>query len=322
MNLNGNWVDLVILFILAFFAYEAFSVGLGVILADLFSFVLSLVIALRGYPLVSKLFQTNFSLNNNVSNALGFLILAVVTEVVVGYVFIRIISKISIKKYLTNWTKILAIIPSIIEGLILIAFVLTVLVALPISPKIKTDISGSKIGSFLVYQTSGIEGKLNDIFGGVIEQSLTYFTIKPESNESVSLNIEDLNLSVDSEAETQMFSLVNQEREKQGIALLSWDPDIVPVARAHAEDMWKRKYFSHYSPEGKDVGDRLQAAHINYTLAGENLALAPTLQTAHQGLMNSPGHRANILETRFKKMGIGVIDNGYYGKMFVQVFTD
>jgi len=46
------------------------------------------------------------------------------------------------------------------------------------------------------------------------------------------------------------------------------------------------------------------------------------LSTAHNGLMNSEGHRANILEPEFRKIGIGVIDNGVYGKMFVQVFTD
>jgi uncharacterized protein YkwD len=70
------------------------------------------------------------------------------------------------------------------------------------------------------------------------------------------------------------------------------------------------------------VGDRLQEHNVRYFLAGENLALAPTLNTAHEGLMNSPGHRANILEKNFRRIGIGVIDNGVYGKMFVQVFAD
>jgi uncharacterized protein YkwD len=86
--------------------------------------------------------------------------------------------------------------------------------------------------------------------------------------------------------------------------------------------MWERQYFGHISPEGRDIGDRLNAAGIGYSLAGENLALAPTVTTAQNGLMNSEGHRANILEPKFKKIGIGVIDNGIYGKMFVQVFTD
>jgi uncharacterized protein YkwD len=86
--------------------------------------------------------------------------------------------------------------------------------------------------------------------------------------------------------------------------------------------MWRRNYFGHVSPEGHDAGDRLNAAEVSYQMAGENLALAPTLQSAHTGLMNSEGHRANILDPDFRRVGIGVIDNGYYGKMFVQVFTD
>jgi uncharacterized protein YkwD len=94
------------------------------------------------------------------------------------------------------------------------------------------------------------------------------------------------------------------------------------VAREHAKDMWKRKYFGHISPEGKDVGDRLYEKNITYFIAGENLALAPTVSTAHQGLMNSPGHRANILDPQFNQVAVGVIDNGVYGKIFVQIFTD
>jgi uncharacterized protein YkwD len=63
-------------------------------------------------------------------------------------------------------------------------------------------------------------------------------------------------------------------------------------------------------------------ARINYSAAGENLALAPTTEFAHDGLMNSPGHRANILNGQFRRVGIGVMDGGIYGKMFVQEFTN
>ena len=94
------------------------------------------------------------------------------------------------------------------------------------------------------------------------------------------------------------------------------------MARDHATDMWERKYFGHVSPEGKDVGNRLREAEVDYNYAGENLALAPTVSTAHVGLMNSEGHKENILDQNYYKVGIGVIDNGVYGKMFVQVFTN
>ncbi len=66
----------------------------------------------------------------------------------------------------------------------------------------------------------------------------------------------------------------------------------------------------------------MDADSITYGYAGENLALAPSTELAMQGLMNSPGHRKNILSPNFTKVGIGVMDGGIYGKMFTQEFTD
>ena len=63
-------------------------------------------------------------------------------------------------------------------------------------------------------------------------------------------------------------------------------------------------------------------AGVEFFIVGENLAFAPTLEIAHDGLMQSPGHRKNILEEEFERVGIGVIDGGSYGRMFVQVFAD
>lgn len=320
--MSGNWVDLVILLSLVFFVYEGLRLGLWIILADFFSFGLSLIIALRGYPLVAQLLRTNFSLSHSVSNALGFLLTALVTEAVFGVLFARAISSLPKKLWGTKWSKILGIVPAVGEALILISFILTLVIAFPVAPSIKKDIAESKIGSTIISETSGIEKRLSDIFGGVIEDSLTYFTVKPQSREAVPLTVETNSLTADEKAEAEMFNLVNTERQKVGLKPLAWSSEIVPVSRAHAVDMWEKKYFGHISPEGRDVGDRLNSASINYSIAGENLALAPTTTTAHTGLMNSEGHRANILEARFTKIGIGVIDNGYYGKMFVQVFTD
>jgi len=322
MNINGNWVDLVIILILVYFASEAWRHGIWVILADFASFLGALLISFRAYKFTAGFLRTNFSLSHSISNALGFLITSIVLEALLGFVSGHLLTKIPKKIWESKWSKPLAVIPSLGEGLILIAFILTLVMGLPVRPGIKNDVTDSKIGSYILRQTSGVEKAVNEIFGGVVEDSLTYLTIKPGSKESIPITVERQNLSVDTVSETEMFKLVNKERRERGIQELNWAPEIVPVARAHAKDMWERKYFSHYSPEGYDVGDRLDKAKIRYLLAGENLALAPTLATAHNGLMNSEGHRANLLETKFKKAGIGVIDNGVYGKMFVQVFTD
>ncbi|MCJ7805761.1 CvpA family protein [Patescibacteria group bacterium] len=320
--LHGNWVDLVIILVLIYFISEAWRHGIWVLLADFAAFLGSLLISLRGYKFAAGILESNFSLSHSIANALGFLLTAILSEALLGYVFAHLITKLPEKYWNSKYSKYLAILPALGEGLILIAFILTFILGLPVNPQLKEAESKSKIGGLIIKETSGVEKKINEIFGGAVNESLTYFTIKPGSKESVPLTVGSQNLSVDSQSEEQMFAMVNKERTSRGVAALTWSPAITEVARAHAKDMWVRQYFSHYSPEGQDVGDRLTAAHISFSFAGENLALAPTVETAMTGLINSEGHRANILEPRFHKVGIGLIDNGFYGKMFVQVFTD
>jgi uncharacterized protein YkwD len=66
----------------------------------------------------------------------------------------------------------------------------------------------------------------------------------------------------------------------------------------------------------------MHEANVRFLTAGENLALAPTLEIAHRGLMNSPGHRANILNPDFGRVGIGIMDGGMRGLMVSQEFRN
>jgi uncharacterized protein YkwD len=119
-----------------------------------------------------------------------------------------------------------------------------------------------------------------------------------------------------------MFADVNNERTSRSLAALAFSDNLAAVARAHCSDMLKRGYFSHYTPEGLSPFDRMTEANIIFNNAGENLALAPNVDLAMKGLMQSPGHKANILSTNFHRIGVGVIDGGIYGEMFCQEFTD
>lgn len=320
--LNGNYIDLVIILVLVYFASEAWRHGFWILIADFVSFLGSLILSLRLYKYIADFLKVNFTLSVAISNALGFLFSAILIESILGVVLGFLVHNLPDKLKRHKLNKFLGIIPGVGEGLVLISFLLTLIIALPIKPQIKSDIEKSKTGSVILQKTTLAEKYINEIFGGVINDSLTYFTVKPNSNESVKLNIASFKLTVDEKSESLMFKKVNEERKKMAIPELILLAPLSGVGRSHSKDMWQRSYFSHYSPEGKDVGDRLNEADIKYTFAGENLALAPTVSTAHTGLMNSKGHRENILEPRFKKIGIGVIDNGVYGKMFVQVFTD
>ena len=130
-----------------------------------------------------------------------------------------------------------------------------------------------------------------------------------------------LTLVPDPEAEQEMLTLVNNERTSRGLPPLVLDPRLVPVSRQHSEEMFRLKYFGHQSPVSGSPFDRLAAAKVTYTRAGENLAYAHSVILAHRGLMDSEGHRENILRPEFTRVGIGVVAAGSYGRMFTQLFV-
>ncbi|WP_027417141.1 CAP domain-containing protein [Aneurinibacillus terranovensis] len=121
--------------------------------------------------------------------------------------------------------------------------------------------------------------------------------------------------------EQQMLNLVNQERQKQGLAPLKINMQLEKMARVKAKDMIDNNYFSHQSPTYGSPFDMMKRFGVSYRTAGENIAGNSSVQAAHQALMNSAGHRANILNGSFTQVGIGIVNGGPYGKMFVQDFV-
>lgn len=334
-SLHGNWIDLVILLVIIFYVWEGIRRGfiLGVI--DLGGFILSFLISLKTYRLTGNFLVENFTLPTGLANAAGFLINGAVIELL-SNIFANIIHrklypffrKFFEKKKLLGYfiwsNRLLGILPAFGETLIFCAFLLTLFVSLPIQGAIKKDITSSKIGGPIVAKTQGVERQLNRIFGEAVNESLTFLTINanPTISEKVDLGFTQLEVKIDEGAEEQMFILVNQERTAKGLSKLSGSAKLKELARSYGKEMFAKGFFSHYNSAGLSPFDRMNKTNIEYTAAGENLALAPNVSFAHQGLMNSPGHRANILSTDFGKVGIGVIDGGIYGEIFVQEFTN
>jgi uncharacterized protein YkwD len=113
--------------------------------------------------------------------------------------------------------------------------------------------------------------------------------------------------------EAQLLDLTNQERSRQGLRALIFDADTLRVARARAQAQIPESKLSHYNGLGElaFVG-LLVNAGVSYTLAGENLAVSSTHGAStdaqmHQALMNSPTHRANILEPAFDHLAVGAV---------------
>lgn len=122
--------------------------------------------------------------------------------------------------------------------------------------------------------------------------------------------------------ERQLFDLTNAARVRHGFGALEWEPQASLTARKHSRDMADQDYFSHENKLGKSPFDRMDDDLIKFRGAGENLAYGQSSSIfAHEGLMNSPGHRENILLDSYSHLGVGVAFNEksqpYYTENFL-----
>ena len=120
--------------------------------------------------------------------------------------------------------------------------------------------------------------------------------------------------------EQEVFNLINQQRANNGLAALKVDNEVQRVARIKAQDMVSNNYFSHTSPTYGSPFDMLKSFKISYKTAGENIAGNNNNSSAVTAWMNSPGHKANILNSSFNYTGVGVVNGSKYGKIYVQMF--
>jgi uncharacterized protein YkwD len=108
-------------------------------------------------------------------------------------------------------------------------------------------------------------------------------------------------------AEAEVLTLVNRERARAGCRALAVDTRLATAAGRHSADMARRGYFSHTTPEGVTFSTRITNAGYRWSFVGENIALGQRTPAAvMRAWMTSPGHRANILNCRFRHIGVGL----------------
>ena len=109
-----------------------------------------------------------------------------------------------------------------------------------------------------------------------------------------------------SREQKQALDLLNAARTSRGLPPVQINYQLSKLAESYAHDMIDRNFFSHTSPEGLSPFDRMRKAGIQVDRAGENLAFNVDIRAAHQAFMDSPGHKANILDPNYTQIGLGV----------------
>ncbi|MBP2645113.1 MAG: SCP-like extracellular [Firmicutes bacterium] len=118
----------------------------------------------------------------------------------------------------------------------------------------------------------------------------------------------------------QALALLNADRAASGLPALRLNTQLSQLANSYAKDMIARNFFAHTNPEGLSPFDRMHQAGISYMYAGENLAIDRTVTSAEAAFMGSSGHRANILNSHYTEVGLGVVHSASGSVYVVQEF--
>ena len=220
----------------------------------------------------------------------------------------------------SHWSnKLLGIIPGLVSGIVYTSLLSFFASSYPLG-NITQRTKDSELATMLS-QNNQWPGKLLSEMAADIGYGATN-TIHTKGAELVLLSFKTEVFRPRPDLEIRMLDLINNERRNAGLKLMTFDKKLALVAVKHSSDMLQRGYFSHYTPEGISPYDRMRNDRVRFRVAGENLALAQTLQSAHEGFMESPVHKANILHDSFERAGIGILDAGVHGIMITQNFRN
>jgi uncharacterized protein YkwD len=323
-TMTWNYVDALLLLLIALSVANGWWRGLMRSLLDLAQWLGSLLLGLRFYKPVANFLDLFLDLSSVWLLPLAFLLTAVTSGALIQLLGYQLVKRIPERTHESRVNRWLGVLPGLASGVITAAIAASLLLTVPISDGLHRAARESVLTNRFAESSSELEASLSPIFDEAIGRTIGLLTIRPEpeSTERVDLPYTVVDPRPRSDLEADMLALVNKERAAAGLGALEADPELADVARRHSADMFARGYFSHATPEGKSPFDRIREARVSFLTAGENLALAPTMQLAHTGLMNSPGHRANILRPQFGRLGIGILDGGRRGLMVTQNFRN
>ena len=315
-----NYLDLILLIVIFLFCWIGFKKGFFSLFFQLIKWTGALLLAFFLCRDIVPIINTNFIIQDQWQLPISFtLVFLFAFHLLSLSIFlVKKVLKPAIHQNVIN--RFAGIIPGILFGLLTAIFIVKVSAA-SLWQEVTTEVRQGAIAKPLNNSASWVTNKITNDFNLQAQQKISgAFEVGPGVN--LSEEFKSNNFSLRPDLGKQLLQLVNNERSAIGLKKVNEDAFLQNAARRHAEDMFKRGYFSHETPEGTDPFERMKQLNIRFKAAGENLAHSNSLLSAHNGLMNSPGHRANILNAHFSRLGIAILDGGNKGLMIVEEFRD
>jgi len=317
-----NYVDLILALLILSAIFRGWQKGFIIGLLELILLATSIWAAFSFYLYVATFLDNQFGIEERWLFPLSFFGIFLFTQLLVRLISFQILNSIPNKTHQNTLNKTMGLFTGAIYGAIYSIFISLLFLFFPFWEGLTAETKKSAIASMLTKQITNLDESLAPELSEEIKLSISRFNIEPETDETVLLQFKVENPTIKEKFEDQMLVLVNSDRKRAGLNPLIKDTEIRVVARLHSKDMFQKGYFSHYSLDNKSPFDRMKTLNIEYRTSGENLALAQTVEIAHQGLMKSKGHRENILNSKFNRVGIGIMDGGIYGLMVTQNFRN
>jgi uncharacterized protein YkwD len=328
--LGLNLLDLAVLAVFLLAAVDGFRRGFVPYLSELGAFTAGLGLAFLLFEPLGQVVHRGLAVGVTLAGFGAFLALLALGHGVAhspvnrGAVWIadRLRPRLSERQF-----QVVGMMPAFGAALALSILLMSTLAAVP-AQAARSLVSHSAVGSVIVTRTAFIQDPLRQLLVQPTPPAQKILPNNPASNPGenafYSLHFPlTLQTALDQSAEDTMLQRINAARASADLTKVRMDPLLREAARGHSLDMYQRHYFSHQTPDGKTPFDRLKAVNAHYLTAGENIAFAPDANQAWDSLMQSPDHRANILNPDFQCVGIGAYKGlDGYEEMFTQDFAD
>lgn len=315
-----NAIDIGILVVVGLFAVGGLRRGFLLGLIDLVAFGLAIIVGARLAGSVAEPLAV-WGVPSELAAGAGFTVVAIVSLTVIGLAARILLAPLGAVAAPLGWANsVLGLLPGAVRGIAVAALLVLLLAAFPMELGLRRSLAASRLANPIA-----ATGK------GALDFGLTWAGIEPPAlgipslpsdSATIDLPFSGITaLEIDTYTEQILLDLLNQERAIAGLGPLQADSTLADIGRQHGRDMFALGFFGHDSPITGSPTERLAAAGLDAPISGENIALAPTAEQAHEGLMNNPADRANILNPGFTRVGIAALHSADHGLIVTQEFV-